>query len=182
MSEENKAILKRDTSDEFVKRDTLLLFYIWGSEVNEHHWWNRFWKTKGFAGSISELGRQLHYADDSAINRRVHRLMDAGYLKTKRTKDMGFLVLTGKGTRAIYFLILPRYSLFLLLAAIFADVWWGEGGVLYGTPIIPSYLLASGVIVAIATIALAYMIKKGEEMLWEAIKAPAEGEKPPLQP
>jgi hypothetical protein len=71
---------------------------------------------------------------------------------------MEFLALTGKGTHAIYFLILPRYSLLRLLAAIFVDVWWGEGGVLYGTPIIPSYLLASGVIVIIATNALAYMI------------------------
>lgn len=89
---------------------------------------------RGYTGSISELGRQLGYADDSYANRMLHELMEKGFIAENNTLKGIRYKLTPYGILKVMPFVLPNiFAIPAILLAIL-DVVWGIGGLLFAAP------------------------------------------------
>jgi hypothetical protein len=148
-------VLARD----LLTRDTFLLYYIR--------------KTK-FKGSINQLSQKLGYPDDSAMNKRINRLQGQGLLILQGTGAETEFKLTSKGIRHMYYLLMPKYTLFAVGALSFGYVWWGIGAIFLGVPLNPQYILLTGLVSLILTMVVAYLYVIGERQLWEPYEQPLQ--------
>ena len=134
------------------------------------------WKKKGFKGTISELARQLGYRNDTPANKRINNLISKGWIKKKRMGDGEIYRLTYKGERKIYFLIMPRYTMFFLVALALINVYWGTGMIFFGLILAPISILTLGLLSVFTIVGLLSMYRSRENELWEDFKASAEKE------
>ncbi|MEM2173269.1 MAG: rhomboid family intramembrane serine protease [Thermoproteota archaeon] len=151
---------KKETADDLVTRETWLLYYLW--------------KIKGFRGSISALSKELGYKDDSSVNKKINKLKQKGYVKEEQTRTGTVFKVTGKGERKIIFLILPRYTLKILMVLTFAYLFWGLLGVFGIFYVEPWNILLIGIISTGATGFLLWSYRKSEEELLKITKPESE--------
>ncbi|MEM3449374.1 MAG: rhomboid family intramembrane serine protease [Nitrososphaerota archaeon] len=151
----NHVMPKRETAEDLVTRETSLLYYLW--------------RNKGFRGTISALSKELNYKDDSTVNKRINRLKQMGYVKEEQTKAGTVFKITSKGERKIIFLILPRYTLSILLILTFGYVLWGLLGLLGLFHVEPWNMLLVGIISLCVTIILSWTYRRSEEELLRMI-------------
>jgi CTP-dependent riboflavin kinase len=121
------------------------------------------YKKKEFKGSISELSRQLGYADDSPVNKMVNELITDGFIEEKDTKSGKALVLTAKGERKVRYLTIPKYSLIFLLVLSLGNIYWGIGGLLFNQFVGPEYVLILGILSFLCVIIIWWMQKEAEK-------------------
>jgi len=143
---------RRETTEDVLTRDTWLIYHLW--------------KEGGFRGNISELSAQLGYADDSAINKRVNSLKRQGYIEEEVKESKSVIRPTSRGLRRIAFLILPKYTLLVIIASNFGYVWWGISAMLSISPVLPELLIANGAISLIGLALLWQVLKIGEKELY----------------
>ncbi|MBS7654644.1 hypothetical protein KEJ43_06205 [Candidatus Bathyarchaeota archaeon] len=151
---------KKETAEDLVTRETWLLYYLW--------------KIKGFRGSISALSKELGYKDDSSVNKKINKLKQKEYVKEEQAKMGTVLKVTGKGERKIIFLILPRYTLNLLLVLTFIYLCWGLLGLFGIFYVEPWNILLIGIISICVTGFLIWSYRKSEEELLKITRPESE--------
>lgn len=141
---------EKTTRDDLLTRDTLLLLLLF--------------RKRGFQGSISRLAvDELGYADDSAVNRRIHELEDRGLVAERKDK-LGY-VLTSTGRSRILPLTFPRRLTLIILLMSMGIIIWGLDGTLLNTPVLPLWILGSGVAFAVMSLLVVYVQVKMEDAL-----------------
>lgn len=141
---------EKTTKDDLLTRDTLLLLSLF--------------RKRGLQGSISKLAvDELGYADDSAVNRRIHELEGRGFI-VERKDRLGY-VLTPAGRAKILPLTFPRRLTLIILLMSIGMIIWGLDGTLLNTPVLPLWMLGSGIAFTVMALLIMYVQLKMEDAL-----------------